>query len=169
MAISDLIPWRRSGSIIPGSDVSPMMSLQRDINRMFEEFWNTGSPRLMRNGPQVLTGSFIPELDISETDKNVELTAEVPGMTEKEIKLTLADDGETLHIEGEKHVEHETKEEGVYFAERRFGKFRRSVMLPSRVDPNQVEATCRNGVLRVHMRKLPEQQQHTKQIPVKSA
>lgn len=165
MAFTDLIPWRRSGT---STDISPIFSIQRDINRMFEDFFRNGGTKL-RMLQQEGFGMFLPDIDIEETDKQVALTIEVPGMNEKDIKLTLSDDGETLTIEGEKRSESEKKTEEMYYSERRYGKFRRVVALPGRVDAKEVDATCKNGVLKVRMNRLPESEQRMRQIPIKSA
>lgn len=164
MAFTDLIPWRRSSS---PSEMSPMFSLQRDINRMFEDFFRNGGTKLRMFQQEGY--SFFPDLDIEESEKHIDLTVEVPGMSEKDIRLNLSEDGEMLTIEGEKRMESEKKTEDMYCSERRFGRFRRVVALPGRVDPNKVEATCKNGVLKIHMNRLPESEQKAKQIPIKSA
>jgi HSP20 family protein len=129
----------------------------------------SGGSRLARALSTEGIGSYFPDLDISETDGHINVTAEVPGMTDKDIKVNLADDGETLSIEGEKHTELETKKADLFCQERRYGRFRRVITLPNIVDPNQVQATCKDGILTIHMQKLPEKEQHVKQIPVKSA
>ena len=169
MALMNLIPWRRSTALSSTPELSSVTSLQREMNRMFDEFWGNGGRGMSHVFPQQGNGSFFPDLDISETDKFVDLTAEVPGMTDKEIKLNLAEDGETLTLEGEKKTQSETRSEGMYCTERTYGHFRRVIPLPSRVDANAVEATCKNGVLTVHMKKLPDKEQHIKQIPIKTA
>lgn len=160
MTIRDLIPWRRKGT----KELAPMVSLQRDINHWFDDFFRSGGMFKEWEGfPK------FPELDIAETEKFVDVTAEVPGLTDKDIKLQLSDDGEWLTVEGEKREETETKSEDVVRSERRYGKFRRVVALPSPVDGASVEATCKDGVLRVHMNRLPASQQTSRQIPIKTA
>lgn len=162
MAIQDLIPWRRQSAPLLGEEWLPLASIQREMNRMFEDFWSAGSSKASMQP----TGSFFPCVEISENGKSVEVTAEIPGMTEKDIRVTISDDADTLTIEGEKQSATEKKEETLYRAERTYGHFRRTVALPVRVDSNKVEAKYKNGVLTIHMPKLPSEKQKVHHIPV---
>lgn len=145
MAISDLIPWRRE-SEFPAS----LTSLQRDMNRMFEDFFGRG-----RRWPASFEefGAFFPSLDISETDDAMEISAELPGLAEKDIDVTLSPDRRTLTIKGEKKQEKEKKEKGYYHSERSYGAFRRTVALPSLAKEDPIQATFHSGVLTVQLKK----------------
>jgi HSP20 family protein len=112
--------------------------------------------------------AFFPDVDINESDDKIELTAELPGMKDKDIKLDLSRDGDVLSIEGEKRSEVERREGEVFCSERRFGRFRRTVALPGRVDPDKVKARYQDGVLRVEMTRAPEPEQGTRRIAVKT-
>lgn len=145
MPISDLIPWRREPEL-----PTALTSLQREMNRMFEDFFGRG-----RRWPASFEefSAFLPSLDISETEDAMEISAELPGMSEKDIDVTLSSDRSTLTIKGEKKQEKEKKEKGYYHSERSYGAFRRAIALPSPAKDEQVQATFQNGVLTVHLKK----------------
>lgn len=145
MAISDLIPWRREPEL-----PTALTSLQREMNRMFEDFFGRG-----RRWPASFEefGAFLPSLDISETEDSMEISAELPGMSEKDIDVTLSSDRSTLTIKGEKKEEKERKEKGYYHSERSYGAFRRAIALPSPAKDEQVQATFQSGVLTVQLKK----------------
>lgn len=157
MTIRDLIPWRRRGEI----ETSPTLSSPRDVSRLFDDFFRKGMT------PWEEFPAF-PEIDITENDTHVDVTAEVPGLSDKEIKLSVDDGGGALTIEGEKRSETETQTDDVVWSERRYGKFRRVVALPCAVDTDKVEATCKDGVLRVRMNRLPDTEQNKRSIPIQS-
>lgn len=145
MAISDLIPWRREQDV-PMS----LTSLQREMNRMFEDFF--ARPRRLPVSFEEL-GAYIPTVDISETEDAMEVSAELPGMSEKDIDVTLSPDRSYLTIRGEKKHEKEKKEKGYYHSERSYGAFRRSVTLPSVAKEDAIQATFQNGVLTIQLKK----------------
>ena len=170
MAIRDLIPWtsrsRGGPARIGGNEggAHPMFALHRDIERAFDQFWNEfGGPLARRDG----FGFATPAVDISETDKAIEVTAELPGLSEKDIELEIT--GDALTIRGEKKEEHKEERKGVYLSERSYGSFYRSIPLPPGVDTEKVEAGFANGVLSVTLPKSSEAQQQVKRIDVKNA
>jgi len=139
-------------------------SLWRDMNRLFEDF-TRGWPR-MEMAPEM--GAFVPYIDVTETDDGVHVEAELPGLTEKDIELTLSPEGDALTIKGEKKVEREQRGRGVYRAERAWGSFVRTLDLPSPVIQDKVDAKFKNGVLTVKMDKSPEAKKAQRKIPVKA-
>lgn len=143
MTISDLIPWRRE------PDFPAVNTMQREFNRMFEEFFGRG-----RRWPASFEelGAFVP-VDIVETDDGMEVSAELPGMSEKDLDVILSPDHTYLTIKGEKKVEKEKKEKGYYHSERTYGAFRRTFALPAPARDEMVKATFVNGVLTVHLKK----------------
>ncbi|SPH17470.1 Spore protein SP21 [Defluviimonas aquaemixtae] len=169
MQISDLIPWGRDKEKTPGApegrEPNPLAVLQRDINNVFESFWQKVESGW--NGRSNVVGMFGPSTDVSETDKNVEVTVELPGMTDKDIDISLS--GDAMTIRGEKKVEHEEKRKGLYMSERAYGAFYRTIPLPPGVDTDKADAKFRNGVLTVTLPKTPEAQAKVKRIPVKAA
>lgn len=143
MAISDLIPWRREQEVPVA-----LTSLQREMNRMFDDFFGRA-----RRWPASFEefGAFIPSLDISETEDAMEVSAELPGLSEKDIDVTLSPDKSYLTIKGEKREEKERKEKGYYQSGRSYGVFRRTVALPGPAKEDQIQATFQNGVLTVQL------------------
>jgi HSP20 family protein len=120
-------------------------TLQREIDRIFDTF-SGGLPT--RGG----IGIF-PSLDVTETDKEIKISCELPGLEEKDVQLSLTDD--ILTIRGEKRAEVEEKNGGYQHMECAYGAFSRSVELPAHVDPNQVKARMKRGVLKITAPKTP--------------
>ena len=116
----------------------------RQVNRLFENFWG---------GPGV-TEMVECRVDVHEDRDHVYFEAEVPGLKKDEVSITLEDG--VLSIEGEKKYAHEEKKEGCYLSERRFGQFRRSFRLPSAVDEQKVDATLKDGLLKITLNKREE-------------
>ena len=169
MQISDLIPWGRDKKKRPASESdggsNPLVSLQREINHVFEDFWDKVENGW--NGRNEVVGMFGPSTDVTETDKSVDVSIELPGMTEKDIDISLTSDAMT--IRGEKKIEHEEERKGVYMSERSYGSFYRTVPLPAGVDADKADAKFKNGVLTVSLPKTAEAQAKVKRIPVKAA
>jgi HSP20 family protein len=106
-------------------------------------------------------------LDVSETDKEIKVTAELPGVDEKDVEITLTDD--LLTIKGEKKVEEERKDDSYHMVERSYGSFARSLRLPFSVDQDKVEARFEKGVLTVRLPKPAEAQRPARRIEIKKA
>ena len=98
-----------------------------------------------------------PTADVVAGEKECKITAELPGMSEKDLEIVLA--GDVLTLKGEKKEEHEEKGENHHVSERRYGSFQRSFALPEDADPEKIEAAFKNGVLTVTLPKRPEAQQ----------
>jgi HSP20 family protein len=153
----------------------PFEILRREIDRLFDDF-NGGffgsSFRRPIFGTEPLwqrevSWGAAPAVDISETDKAYQITAELPGMDEKNISVTLANGD--LIIKGEKQEEKEEKKKDYYLKERRFGAFERRFAVPESVDPSKVEANFKKGILVLTLPKTEEAQKAEKKIPVKAA
>jgi HSP20 family protein len=161
MKISDLVPWReREGSSLAARrDSDPLYSLQREVDRLFNEFstltpWYSGDR------------DFAPSVNVTERTQEIEVTAELPGMEEKDIDISIARG--VLTIKGEKKQEREETEGDYYRRERRYGAFSRSIQLPTDIlDTDMAEAVFKNGVLTIILPKLEEAQQISKRIEVK--
>ena len=123
-------------------------SLQNEMNRLFNNVFDApaGNGGTMRR--------WMPAMDLVETDDHFVLRADLPGLSEDDIKIELEDG--TLTVSGDRKAEHESKNEGYYRVERAFGSFSRSLTLPQGVDPEAVTASFDRGVLEVRVRK-PEQ------------
>jgi HSP20 family protein len=136
---------------------NPLVSLQQEIDRLFDGF--------ARNVTGRVAGTLTPRMDMSETDKEIEITAELPGLEEKDVQLNVADN--ILTIRGEKKNQREEKEKDYHLLERNYGSFTRSVELPAGVDLNSIRAVISKGVLKVTVPKPAPSQ--TKKIEVKTA
>jgi HSP20 family protein len=153
----------------------PFESLRREVDRLFEDFdrdlWLSPLRRsVFEIEPfwrRELKLAATPAVDIVEKDNAYEVTAELPGMDEKNIEVKLDKGG--LTIKGEKQEEKEEKRKGYHLQERRFGSFERYFAVPEGVDTDKIEASFRKGVLTVTLPKKPEAQKPAKKIDVKAA
>ena len=160
-----LVPWRNNKSQVPvtrGDLLDPFVAFRREMDRMFDDFLDGGLLRPGFTGWQGLT----PAVDIDETEKEMVVTAELPGVNEKDVEVSLA--GDLLTIKGEKKAEHEEKNGDSTYMERRFGSFARSVRLPFDAGDEKVDATFDNGVLTIRVPKPAELQRAVRKIEVKS-
>lgn len=153
----------------------PMESLRHEIDRLFDEF--DGGFKMLPFHRSVFdvepfwrrerAAASMPAVDVAETDKAYEITAELPGLDEKDIEVKLSNGG--LTITGAKNEEKEEKKKGYYLHERRYGSFERYFDMPQGVDKDKIEASFKKGVLTVTLPKTPEAQKAEKKIPVKGA
>jgi HSP20 family protein len=154
---------------------APFESLHNEIDRLFDDFgssfWRSPLRRsLFAAEPfwqRAMSWKETPAVDISETDKAYEITAELPGMDEKNIEVTVANGN--LIIKGEKQEEKEERKRDYYLQERHFGSFERRFAVPDSVDINKIDATFKKGVLVVTLPKTAEAQKPEKKIAVKAA
>lgn len=168
MQIKDLIPWGRDKDEVSrkGEDNdNPLMSLQRDVNRVFDNFWGRFDRPFGGSSGFLSVGN--PRTDVSESDEEIEISVELPGMDDKDIEVSLTQD--VLTIKGEKKAEKEEEKKGYYLSERSYGSFHRSVPLPPGVDTDRAEAEFKKGVLTITLPKTAEAQAQVKRIDVKSS
>lgn len=158
MNFKSLIPVSRERGV--AGSASPFMSLQREIDRLFDDF-SRGFPTFSGDGSVKL----LPSMDVTETDKEIEITAELPGLEEKDVQINVADN--LLTIRGEKNAEKEEKDKNYRLVERSYGSFERSLQLPEGVNADAIKATIAKGVLKVTVPKPAPAQ--AKKIEVKSA
>jgi HSP20 family protein len=161
MQIKDLIPWARKEQAPEpktASDENPVAALQRDMTRVFENFWNRF------DSLDRLWGSGEIKSDIVETDNAVEVSIELPGMTMSDLEVSVT--GEILTVKGEKKVERQQEKKGYYLSERSYGAIFRTIPLPPGVDGEKAEASFKNGVLTVRLPQTPEAQAKVKRIEV---
>ncbi|MGC8611655.1 MAG: Hsp20/alpha crystallin family protein [Athalassotoga sp.] len=136
----------------------PFEEMQKVIDRFFEEF-----PRIW---PTTLSAeTFVPAVDISETDKSYEFEVELPGMKREDVNIEI-DDG-ILTIRGEKKEERKEEKKGYKKIERSYGKFERSFSLPSDIDEKNISAKFENGVLNISIPKSPEAKSAKRKIEIK--
>ncbi len=131
-----------------------------DLDRLFDEVWPGFAPTARFT-------DFAPRVNIEETEEGYRVTAELPGLEEKDFEVSL--EADVLTIKGEKKVESEEKREGYTHVEAASGSFHRSFRLPVEVDPDTVKATYKNGVLTVTLPKPAEESSRERVIPVESA
>ncbi|RUM88452.1 MAG: Hsp20/alpha crystallin family protein [Thermodesulfatator sp.] len=145
--MAELMVWR------------PLQELRREIDRLWEEFF--GRARV----PERWEGwEWAPAVDVSETDEAVVVRADVPGLDPEDLEITLS--GNTLVIKGEKKKEEEERRENFYRVERVYGSFLRTVDLPAEVEADKVEATYKNGVLKIVLPKKAEAKGRTIKVKV---
>ena len=139
-------------AIIRWDPFGDIVTLREKMNRMFEDVF-TGRTE---EGRDLTASTWAPAVDIFETEKELVLTAEVPGIDEKDIEIKIEDN--TLSLKGERKFEKETKEENYHRIERSYGSFFRAFALPNSIDPEKIQATHENGVLKITMPKRDELQ-----------
>src|SRR5262245_10019613 len=140
-------------------------TMRSEMNRMLERFehdWPRLPSFFARRG-----GGMVPELDVREDDRQLTIEADLPGLEEKDVTLTLRDG--VLTIKGERKQEREEKAESYHMMERSFGSFERSLRLPDTIDENSVEARFDKGVLKVTAAKRPDAVKAERTIAIKKA
>jgi HSP20 family protein len=135
--VPDLTQW---------SSIDRLASLRDEFNRLFD--WTAPSR------DSGLFSGWSPALDVFDDKERLVVKVELPGMKKEEIEISLHDG--TLTVSGERKTEHEAKEGQIFRSERYFGKFQRSVTLPTAVDPGKVKATYKDGILTVDLAKAEE-------------
>jgi len=156
-------------------ELSSLMSLRSEIDRIFDNFdrgfLGFPSTRSLFDVetlfPRSAAWDLVPAVDVAENDKHYEITAELPGIDEKNVELKVSNG--ILTINGEKEEKKEEKEKGYYLSERSYGSFQRSFQLPDGVDTDKIEANYKKGILTVTLPKTPEAQKAEKKIPIKAA
>ena len=152
---------RERGELLPSRDIwEPFGSLRRDMEGLFENF-----SRDFGWGPPAAAGvGMAPRVDVSETESEIKIEAELPGVDEKDVEVVLSDG--RLTIKGEKKQEKEEKKKDYHMVERSYGSFARSIALPFEADPNQVKASFAKGVLTVTVPKPPQVKAKQKKIAI---
>jgi HSP20 family protein len=151
MARHSLIPLGFGGS-------DPILSLHREMNRLFDDAFRGGARDLPQGQASRQPSFFNANMNVSETDNEVRVTVELPGVTEQDIDVSLNDD--VLTIRGEKKMEDERggAKENFHYVERSYGSFQRSLRLPHQANPDEVRAAFQNGVLTVTVPKSAQQE-----------
>lgn len=159
MNFRDLVPWNRSERDRDSQSLHPVASLHRDVNRLFEDaFRGFGeSPFFSSRG--------WPSMDVEETDRDYRVSAELPGLDEKDVEVLLHDG--VLTLRGEKKVESEGRSPN--YSERFYGRFERQISLDRDVDESAVKATFKKGILTITVPKSAKAAERTKRIPITSA
>lgn len=162
-----LIPWRRGKSLAPArEEENPFEVLHREMTTLFDSFFRDLEPAF-RGWPSLRgTGApMVPAADVAETDDEVCVTADLPGLTDKDVEVFI--DNGALVIRGEKKQDREEKKRNYHLIERSYGRFEREVALPSGLDLDHVAARFKNGVLTVTLPKTPAAKSQRRTIEVK--
>jgi HSP20 family protein len=154
------------------TEFRPILTLRREIDRLFDDWgssWRLPSPRGLFDVEPFWRGEIswgkVPAVDVADTEKAYEITAELPGIDEKNVEVKFSNG--VLTIKGEKKEEKEEKKKDYHLSERRYGSFRRSFTVPDGVEAEKIEATFKDGLLTVSLPKTPEAQKKEKQIAIK--
>jgi HSP20 family protein len=171
--IATKLPVKKSAAPAKSEDWAPFESLRREVDRLFDDFrpfdWRLPSKVLGFEVPRISRAEWqvTPAMDLVEKDDVYEITAELPGLSEKNVGIKLSN--HTLTIKGEKSEEKEDKRKDYYLSERRYGSFQRSFQLPDGVDADKIDAHFANGVLSVKLPKTADAKKGEKTIAVKAA
>ena len=167
MNMRDLLPWGRTQQTTPSryrEEGDPFMTLHREMNRLFDDVFRSFD--VAPFGSFGGTGRTMgwPQMEVSETDKDLRISAELPGMDETDVEVLMGDG--VLTIRGEKKSGIEDKERA--FSERSYGRFERRIPLGQDVDEDKVEAAFKNGVLTITLPKSAQAAAPMKRIAINS-
>ncbi|HUK57642.1 MAG TPA: Hsp20/alpha crystallin family protein [Stellaceae bacterium] len=154
----------------PHTAMRPFPSFRDEFDRMFDRFAGFGMPSMRRMFdliPEESMNFNVPAVDVTEDDKAYKIAAELPGLEEKNIEVTLT--GDVLTLKGEKRQEKEEKNKNWYVSERAYGSFQRAFELPDGIDRDKIAAEFSKGVLTVTLPKSAEVQKQQKKIDIKAA
>jgi HSP20 family protein len=162
MGFRDLIPWSRNQELAPIRDnFDPFITLHREMNRLFDDVFRGFNP-LGRSGGPLMEGRFAwPKIELGETDKALTVSAELPGMTEKDVEVEIANG--VLRLKGERKAERTDQDK--YFSERYYGAFERQIPLDGVVE-DKVEASFHDGVLTITLPKSDQARSAVKRIAI---
>jgi len=166
MALRDLIPTSTQRSL-PGERrrSDPFHAMQREMHRMFEDAWHNFDLPAFGAGNGGIA-DITPKVDVSETKKDIQVTAELPGMEEKDVEVTFADGLLTIHGEHKAETEEKDEDKQYYVRECSYGTFRRVLSVGDRVDEGKIKASFKNGKLKVVLPKSKEAKDKTRKIPI---
>ncbi|HLT76399.1 MAG TPA: Hsp20/alpha crystallin family protein [Ferrovibrio sp.] len=167
----DLLPWgRRQGRPVPyrgdrepawAAEYSPFLALHREVNRLFDDVFRSFDGGAF--APLASWSGGWPHVEISDSEREIRICAELPGMEEKDVELRLEDD--MLVLRGEKRAERQ-EDDGRHFSERFYGRFERRIPLPAEIDEEKVSASFRNGVLDITLPKTARAVARSRRIAI---
>lgn len=161
MTIRNPVPFGKKSVPVKREEEKPFALLRREIDSLFDKFFRGFDIEPFESR----MGAFTPQVDVTENDKEIKISAELPGMDEKDIDVSLQND--MLTIKGEKKEEKEDKGKDYYRMERSYGSFIRTIPLPVEVETDKVEAKFKKGVLSITLPKTAQAVAETKKIEVK--
>ena len=144
---------------------APLNVFQREMNRLFDNFFKGTGIKPWEEEMESL-GTFSPQVNMTEDEKSIQVSAELPGLDEKDLEISLSKD--SLTIKGEKRQENEHKDKEAYYLERSFGTFTRVLPVPKDVNTEKAEASFKKGVLTITLPKLEREKQAQKKIRIKA-
>ena len=136
-----------------------LQTLKDKMDRLFEDTFHRSE------GSDIFQGAWAPSVDVYESESALVMEAELPGVQKNDVKVTV--ENGVLTLKGERKFDKETKEENYHRIERSYGSFSRSFTLPTAVDPSKIEATQKDGVLKVVIPKKPEAKPQEIEVKVK--
>jgi HSP20 family protein len=142
MNIRAIVPFNRENGSFSRTPLALFGTLQREVDRLFDDFSRGGA---------VAPSNLMPSMDVAETDKEIELTVELPGLEQKDVDISVTEN--VLTIRGEKKAEAERSDKNFHVVERVYGTFYRAFQLPPGTDPSSVNATMSKGILKI---KIPK-------------
>lgn len=160
--MKNLFPFGRKGSPVKREAYEPFTFFREEMNSLFDNFFRGFDIEPLERK----FATFSPSIDISETEKEIVISAELPGMEDKDIDVSLSKD--LLTIKGEKKEGKEEKGKNYYRMERSYGSFCRKIPLPEDIDADKAEAEFKKGVLTIKLPKTPEAIKETKKIAIKA-
>ncbi|MBF0275162.1 MAG: Hsp20/alpha crystallin family protein [Nitrospinae bacterium] len=165
---TSLLPWRKKESSLDHDkkEQHPFLSLQDDMNRAFDNFFKEFKTPSFGSFDNTFKGVDL-KVNVNENDKDIVVTAELPGVNDKDIDIEIKDN--FLVLKGEKKEEKEEEKDNSYYKECSYGSFYRTIPLSMEVDEDKVDASFKNGVLTVTLPKSEEAKQKIKKITVKSS
>lgn len=162
MQKKNLVPTEKKSVPAKREGYNPFSLLRQEMNTLFDNFFRGFEIEPFKGR----FGAFSPSIDVKESDKQISVTAELPGMDDKDIDISLTRD--SLSIKGQKKEEKEDKGKDYYRMERSYGSFSRTIPLPSEIDMDKVKAEFKKGILTVTLPKTEKAIKETKKIPVKT-
>jgi len=163
MKFKDILPWESGSKEVAKPEDHPFFSLHKQMNEMFENFeknFGLDWPKM----PETDTGLWRVDMDISESDHDYTLEAELPGLKPNDVEIKV--EGNMLRITGEKKQEEEKKNKTWRRIERRYGSFQRMLQLPPEADVDRIDADFKDGVLKITVPKTHEAVESAKRIPI---
>jgi HSP20 family protein len=163
-----LTPFRWGHRSVPVNrepEGNPLNVFQREMNRLFDDFFKGTGIKPWAEEMESL-GAFSPQVNMTEDEKSLQVSAELPGLDEKDLEISLSKD--SLTIKGEKKEENEHKDKEAYYLERSFGTFTRVLPIPKDVNTEKAEASFKKGVLTITLPKVEREKQSQKKIRIKA-
>ncbi|MDB5490222.1 MAG: heat shock protein Hsp20 [Micavibrio sp.] len=166
MPLTNLVPFNRRTTAIDNTALAGWDDFQRDMDRLFDSFFGV-MPGQIRN----TTVAPSLSLDVSETEKAYHISADMPGLEQKDVEISLTDNVLTIRAERRQEEKQEGQEKKVTWhrSERSYGSVRRALQLPADADDNSIEAAMKNGVLQIEIAKRADSKPASKKIEIKSA